>query len=150
MLLPYILYLPSGAAGICPSVFFCFSNFWEYTLDFWQKLEESYLLLRVPLSIFGVRYVSWGGLKLWANFISLYLPYARATESFLPHDILGGLRFCHQVSDIHPLICRRSIQDLPCPKRFPSFLGIQNYWSGCSAPASDVLRSLLPDCLYLF
>ena len=34
------------------------------------------------------------------------------------------------------------------PKTLPFFLKLQNYWRECSASASDVLRSLLPDFLF--
>ena len=37
---------------------------------------------------------------------------------------------------------------IACPKRFPFFLGIQNSRRDCSAPASNVLGSLLPAFLF--
>ena len=54
---------------------------------------------------------------------SLTVPSARAAEFFLTADLLGGLRSCHRVSDIHPIICRKSLWDICCPQKVPCFLG---------------------------
>ena len=59
----------------------------------------------------------------------------RAAEVLLLTNLLGGLRSCRRVS----------LWGLSCPKGFPVFLGLQNLWRDCSAPASNVPGSIIPD-----
>ena len=55
------------------------------------------------------------------------------------------IRFLHS---FNPLSSGGFSRDLACPKRFPVFSVLQNFRRYCSAPASDVLGSLLPSFLF--
>ena len=41
------------------------------------------------------------------------------------------------------------LRDLSCAKRFPVFLGIQNYWTDCSTSMSNVMVIIIPALLFL-
>ena len=47
-----------------------------------------------------------------------------------------------------PLLPGWFLRALPCPKRFPVFSGIRDYWRYCSAPANNFLGSRIHAFLY--
>ena len=125
------------------------TRFIPNTLAFQIKLEDSAQYLRVPLSVFYVRRFPEEAPKFPENFLSLSTP-CKLLRFFLPPDppiisavsaIFAGLLFSFTLIWRVYLGCVH-------PKRFPVFSGLQNYWRDCSAPASDVLGSLLPDFLF--
>ena len=63
LILPYSLYLPSGAVGMFPLGFF-FTIYVQNTLAFRQKFEDTTPIYRVPLSIFDVLRF-WRKLQSW-------------------------------------------------------------------------------------
>ena len=63
------------------------------TLSFWRKIEDSALLLRVPVSIVFVWHFLEEAPKSLEDFFSLSIS-SRAAEIFLLTDFLGGLGSC--------------------------------------------------------
>ena len=129
---------------------FLITSFILNTLDFSKKCEDSTPFLRVPLSIFDVRHFPEEALKLPANFLSMYIPWDMLRYFLLP-DPLIILAVSALISGFifsSALVWRVSSYSAHL-KRFPVFSGLQESQRDYSAPASDVLGSLIPDFFFL-
>ena len=148
LLLQYSLYPPTVVAGIFPSGLSWFKRCIPNTLALWQKLENSAPLLRFHLSIFDVLHFR---RRLWSCQQNFSCYPLRTRCWWFSHswstNYSGGIRYFSRVAFPSTLLWRVSLGS-PCPKRFPVFSGIQNYWKDCFTPASNVLGSLLPAFLF--
>ena len=129
-------------------VFFC-TSYIPNTLAFWRKLEDSSPFLRVPFSIFDVRHIPEEALKFPVIFI-FHIPFRASCWSFS----LLLIHLSHLRSPLLPPGClfppffSGGFLGSALPKRFPIFLRVQNSWRDWSAPASNILRIIIPAFLF--
>ena len=118
ILLPYSLYPPSGAYGICPLGFFCFTRHIQNTLDFSQRLEYSDLFLGFLFSMFNVKLFSGGRSKVSRNVF--YCPFRSSCWSILFRLIHISSRkspILYPDWYFPPLLSGGFLWGLDCPKR---------------------------------
>ena len=149
LLIPYSLHPPSGLACVCPLFFFVSQGVFQTPLTFGENLRTPLRTWGFPFRFFMSHVFRRRLRSCWEIFFQC--PF---------HASFWGFLFCliHQSSKrslllfpgwSFPLLSSGGfLRALACPKRFPVFSGIKNYWRDCSAPASDFLVSLLPAFLF--